>query len=403
MKLDKNIICMMPWIHAHIWPSGDVYPCCMSDSKEIFGNTNMNTIEEIVNNDKFKKIRLEMIGGTKPSACSRCYELEETADSWTLRKNSLRQYYDRHGESIKNTNSDGSINDFKMVYMDIRFSNLCNMKCRSCGPSLSSSWYEDSKLLGGATGHPKFLDVSSNPNFMADLKQYLDDVEEVYFAGGEALITPHHYDVLDYWLSIDKTDVKLRYTTNFSALKYKQRHIFDYWSKFSDIRVAASLDAMWERGEYVRSGTNWNTIIKNRKLMIERFPEMYFEITPTVSVFNVKHLFDFHRTWVEQDLLNIDNIRVNLLTWPREYSITIFDDQEKQKITKIYQDYIAWLIKNGARVDTVKSISGIVDYMMSNDHSDHKSVFKNKNSKVDSVRTESFTGVFPELKEWYDR
>ena len=39
-----------------------------------------------------------------------------------------------------------------MPYIDFRFSNLCNFKCRTCGPDLSSSWYEDHNKMwnGGA-------------------------------------------------------------------------------------------------------------------------------------------------------------------------------------------------------------------------------------------------------------
>ncbi len=54
---------------------------------------------------------------------------------------------------------------------------------------------------------------------MAKLKPYLDDVTEVYFAGGEIVITQEHYECLDYWIENDLCDqVELTYTTNFSTL-----------------------------------------------------------------------------------------------------------------------------------------------------------------------------------------
>lgn len=403
MNIDKNILCMMPWIHAHVWPEGKVFPCCMSDSRVSFGNTNLNTIDEIINNDNFKQLRRQMLDGEKPGVCSRCYELETNASSWTLRKNSIVQFYDKHHKLVESTHADGSIDNFKMRYMDIRFSNLCNMRCRSCGPALSSSWYDDSKALNGDPGHGKFLDVSSNPNFMDELKTHLDYVEEVYFAGGEALITPQHYDVLDYWLATGKTDVRLRYTTNFSVLRFKQRHIFDYWNKFKNVRVAASLDATHERGEYARKGTEWSDIVANRRAMMEACPDIYFEITPTVSIFNIKHLFDFHRTWVEQGLLDINNIRINILTWPQEYSATVLDEQERARVSEIYSRYISWLNTHNARADVINSISGIIEYLNSKDDSNLKSVFKKKTLELDAHRKEDFSTVFPELKDWYER
>ena len=34
----------------------------------------------------------------------------------------------------------GRIIKFRMRYFDIRFSNICNFKCRTCGSAFSSQW-----------------------------------------------------------------------------------------------------------------------------------------------------------------------------------------------------------------------------------------------------------------------
>jgi hypothetical protein len=244
----------------------------------------------------------------------------------------------------------------------------------------------------------KFIDLKNNPFFMDDLLPHLNYVEEVYFAGGEALITPQHYQVLDYWLEKGRTDVRLRYTTNFSALKLKDKSILDYWKMFKDVRVAASLDTYGDRAEYSRSGTDWDRIVKNRRQMIESCPDVYFEITPTVSVFSVHSLFDFHRTWVEQELLNIDNIRVNILTHPRYFSITMLTPEQKREVHELYDRYIKWLEDNSAQPQTIHAVKGIVDYMDSANHIDLIPEFKNVITKIDILRDESLLDIFPELK-----
>ena len=395
---NNDVICMMPWIHMHIWPNGNTMPCCMSDSSDVFGNTNHNTIDEIINNDKFKKLRLQMISGVKPDTCSRCYELEQTADSYTLRKNSLQQFKDCL-PLIDLTEDDGSVNNFRMRYMDIRFSNLCNMKCRTCGPDLSSKWHDDQIKLFPDYQSPKFIDVSSKESFMDELTEHLDYVDEVYFAGGEALITPQHYDILDYWLSKNNTNVRLRYTTNFSALKYKNHDILEYWNKFDNVRVAASLDTHLSQAEYSRSGTKWDTIVCNRKKMLDVCPDVYFEITPTVSMFNIMQLFDFHRSWVEQELLEIDNIRFNILTAPRYFSITMLSNDYKNRVKDIYSEYIRWLKTIGARPDVIHNVSGIVDHMMSADNLHLLPEFKREITTMDNIRQENFLDVYPEFGE----
>ena len=395
-KIDQSVICLMPWIHTHIWPNGDAFPCCMSDTKEVFGNVYKESLIQLINNEQYKTLRKQMLNGEKPSACSRCYELESSADSWTLRKNSL-QSFKKHLPYIDETNEDGSIDNFKMRYLDIRFSNLCNMRCRTCGPSLSSSWYDDQIKLHPETVIQKFIDLKSNPDFMDQLRPHLDTIEEVYFAGGEALITPQHYQILDYWLATNRTDIKLRYTTNFSNFKFKTRSILEYWKKFDDVRVAASLDSYGKIAEYVRKGTIWSEIVANREQMIKECPNIYFEITPTVSVFSIHSLFTFHKLWVEQGLLNIDNIRVNILTHPRYFSITILPTAEKEKVRELYSRYQYWLTANNAKNSTIQSIQGIISYMDSADHSALLPEFKKQISIMDEVRNEKFEIIYPEF------
>lgn len=398
MEINENkAFCILPWIHMHIWPNGSVYPCCMSDTSQGLGNINDMPIDEVINSEEFKTLRKQMLAGEKPDMCTRCYELEDTADTWTLRKSSLETFKD-YLPLADETHEDGTIDDFKMRYMDIRFSNLCNFKCRTCGPELSSKWYDDQIKLWPEYDKSKFIDVNSAKDFMETLQPHLNTVEEVYFAGGEVLITPQHYEVLDYWLNNNRKDVRLRYTTNFSNLRHKSKSMFDYWKLFDDVRVAASLDTFGAKAEYSRSGTDWDVIVANRKEMIERCPNTYFEITPTISVFSVYSLFEFHKTWVDQGLLDINNIRINILTYPRYFSITILPKELKDEIAAIYKEYVAWLRENNAWEHVIKDVEGIVDHMYSADNSDLITQFKKHIATIDNIRNEQFIDVYPEFK-----
>jgi hypothetical protein len=272
------------------------------------------------------------------------------------------------------------------------------MKCRTCGPSLSSSWYEDQVKLHPGSVTKKFIDLKSNPKFMDELIPHLDTIEEVYFAGGEALITPQHYEILDYWLSKGLTHIKLRYTTNFSNFRYKDKSILDYWKKFDDVRVAASLDTHGEIAEYARKGTIWEDIVLNRQQMLMLCPNVYFEITPTVGIFSVHSLFDFHKSWVEEGLLDIDNIRINILTHPRYFSITILPKNEKEKVRELYIEYIDWLKNSNASSRTIHDVQGIINYMDSADHTELLTEFRKQITVIDEVRNEKFIEIYPELK-----
>jgi hypothetical protein len=127
-------------------------------------------------------------------------------------------------------------------------------------------------------------------------------------------------------------------------------------------------------------------------------PDVYFEITPTVGIFSVHSLFEFHKSWVEEGLLDINNIRINILTHPRYFSITILPEDEKEKIRQLYEEYCDWLVKNNAKDNIIHDVKGIVSYMDSVDHTNLLPEFKKQISVIDEVRNEKFIEIYPELK-----
>jgi hypothetical protein len=400
----KKHFCILPWIHFHAWPDGKVFPCCMADSNKPLANTSDESIIKMMNSEDFKALRLRMLNDEPSEVCQRCYDVE-LFGTWSLRQsqNTVR------GVSslglVNKTNTDGSIDDFKLKYMDIRFSNICNMKCRSCGPSCSSLWAQEYKerhgevMLKDRFGLTKVV-VSNNDDgsFWEKLLPYLDDVEEVYFAGGEVLITPEHYKILDYWLSKGKTNVKVTYTTNFSVFKYKEKQVLDYWKKFPKVEIYASLDAGGPLAEYMRKGTIWSEIEENATMIKKEVPHVRFEITPTISIWNVHQFPKFHKEWIDKGLLSkTQEMRLNILTGPWFASILILPQAYKEALLPMYRavmndESYSINIRNAYRtvLNTLKSgeenPGGIQEFF-------------DFNAKLDAHRKENILEVIPELQE----
>jgi len=395
--MTNKTFCMMPWVHMHLWPAGYTYPCCMADPDLPVGNTQTQSLQDIWNGPEMRKLRLNMLQDKQSPECRRCYELEENG-MWTLRKSS-NENFKHHKNKVEQTSDDGSAGDVNMAYMDIRFSNLCNLKCRSCGPQFSSSWFEDHKHTHGDPGHPKILKVREDMvSFMDELEPLLESVERVYWAGGEPLITEEHYRILDKWIEMGKRDVKMDYTTNFTQMRYKRKTAFEYWNAFENVRVAASLDANHARGEYLRKNMDWEQVVQNRRDMIEQCPQVYFEITPTVSVYNVFNLPDFHKEWIEEGLLQPQNIRINILLDPTYMRLSLLPPWLKDKVRFRYLEHLKYL----DQFDNIKEVKNNYESILkflSDDHSDEIKMFLFKTKRMDMVRQENFEDVFPELKD----
>jgi hypothetical protein len=188
------------------------------------------------------------------------------------------------------------------------------------------------------------------------------------------------------------------YTTNFTQMRYKRKTAFEYWNAFDRVRVAASLDANHERGEYLRKNMDWSVVVQNRRDMIEQCPHVYFEITPTVSIFNVLNLPDFHKEWIEEELLEPANIRINILLDPTYMRLSMLPPEKKDEIRLRYLEHIKYL----NQFDNIKHVVG--DYesiikFLNTDKVDETKIFLYKTKQMDNIRQENFQEVFPELKD----
>ena len=138
---ESKTFCMLPWVHMHAFPDGRAYPCCLSEYWYPVGSLRKNTMEEVWNQAPYKTMRRNMIEGKECKECTKCYENERNG-AFSMRNDSNRNYGHLINE-VDATYEDGFNPEFKLRYWDVRFSNLCNMRCRSCGPVFSSQWYND--------------------------------------------------------------------------------------------------------------------------------------------------------------------------------------------------------------------------------------------------------------------
>lgn len=400
--------CILPWIHFHAWPDGRVMPCCVADSNKPVATINEHeSIIDMMNSDEYKKMRVAMLKDEPLQACQRCYDLELTG-TWTLRQSHNTNQGVKILPEINATKEDGSIEDFKMRYMDIRFSNICNMKCRSCGPSCSSLWAQEYKdRYGEAKLKNRFnieeIVVSNNQSgdFFEKLKPYLNDVKEVYFAGGEALITQEHYDCLDYWIKNNLTNqVHLTYTTNFSSLKFKDKDLVGYWKQFPKLTIWASLDAEGRLAETMRKGTDWSRIVKNIKYLKEVAPHAKFQITPTISIWNVFNFPDFFDYMIEEGFIDLKTApRFNTATNPWYANIMILPNFVKERLTK---KYLAYAKKYSSNKDVANGFYMIKHSLNSGEENKGGiQQFIDFNNELDGIRNEILLDVIPELEEVY--
>ena len=394
----SKTFCMYPWIHLHAYPTGETWPCCHAEmAVGPVGTTKKHSLEELWLSKRMQQLRIDMLNETENDYCARCYE-QELSGFFSGRQSANKH----HGHKIK----DIILTDrpeFHMSYWDIRFSNLCNLSCRSCGHIFSSSWFKDQVALAG----PGYAKDNTALNFAGkfetdmweQLEPHLDYVEQIYFAGGEPLMMEEHYHILEELERRNRFDVRLIYNTNFTHVKLKDRSVFDYWKRFDSVAVGASLDAMGPRAEYIRKGTKWNVVEENRRQMMEICPDVDFYISSTLSILNALHLPDFHRDWVDKGYIKAGDFNINILQDPAHYRIDIASDGFKQKIKNKFEQHLDWLRPLDTLNRATVGFESAIKYLHANDNSALQLQFHMKTSQLDAIRKEKLLDYIPELEQ----
>jgi len=339
-----------------------------------------------------QQLRADMLSETPNPACGRCYEQEQSG-FFSGRKSANKH----HGHHIKKLDE----NPFEMTYWDIRFSNLCNLKCRSCGHIFSSQWYQDQAKLAGGNwkDHNQVLNYAgrTETDMWEQLLPHMDHVEQIYFAGGEPLLMEEHYRILDELVRRGRFDVRLIYNTNFTHTDLKGNSVFEYWSRFDSVAVGASLDGSGPHAEYIRKGTDWAVVEQNRRDMLRVCPEVDFYISPTLSIMNAWHLPDFHRDWVERGLIQPQDLNVNILQDPAHMRIDIAPIKYKQRLRIKYEEHLDWLRDKDPLQRASVGFESAIKFMMATDNTHLIDTFWRKTHELDSIRSEQVLDIIPEM------
>lgn len=397
---NKESFCILPWISLHINAQGLVAPCCQFNENYPIGNVKNDNLFDIINGDKLKEVRKQMLTQQRPDICSNCW-VQEDNDALSLRQTS-NQIFSKYIPLKESTNTDGSIDSFKLKYIDFRASNICNMKCRMCGGNYSSKIaQEDLVLYPNITINKNFienkLDKQSIKNVLMFIENHVDELDNIYFAGGEPLIMYEHYKILDLLLEHKKHDVNISYNSNLSTLKFKNYNLLDYWQKFKNITLNASIDLIGDRASYVRSGVNYDTI-ENNYTLIKHLVD--FKIDSTLTIYNAFNLMDLQQHWIKTYNISPTKfyIRLSMLP-PYVMSCQVLPEYFKKQVTEKIKNHINWLEQIFDSNSLIQRWHDVLQFLNAKDQSHLLKEFFRLNDTKDAYRNEKFTDIFPEYKD----
>ena len=282
MNVKPDNLCMAPWTHTYLSPQTERRLCCASrepaqnfkqyiDTSEGTNEYKPSTLEEYWNGENIRRIRMQMLNNEVPPECVVC-------DKKFLNQDVYRDYFNhlfahKWNDVIEDTQYDG-YTTMKPISWDYRFSNLCNFKCRMCGPMLSSAWETEARKQGKIepwmekpvkTKIETFQKDTVEQEFGTAVEEHR--IEEVYWVGGEPLMYEQHWRYMQRIIELgDGPGLYARYNTNLHRVEYKGINLYqDILDNIRDWQICASLDGVGEVGEYIRTGLNYNQWLENFK------------------------------------------------------------------------------------------------------------------------------------------
>jgi len=280
--LVNETFCLAPWIHTYNGTLGERRVCCISSLELGKGST----LSESWNCDEIKGLRRNMMAGKHIESCNICNN-QPYKNSYKFHFNG--NYHHLLEQIIDNTLEDGTYSSHPITF-DYR-NDLCNLKCRICGGSASSSIKAEFTKFGNYNKESELLTGEESKRLSENqLKEMLflienTDVKEIYWAGGEPLFNINHYKVLTRLIELGKTDVFLRYNTNFTNITFRKFNFLDIIQNFDRVDFYFSQDGIGETAEYLRYGQNFKKWDENVQQILKlKKPKWHFYVHSVMTI-----------------------------------------------------------------------------------------------------------------------
>jgi organic radical activating enzyme len=369
-------------------------------------NLGKDPFDIIINCKKSREIRLAMLKGERPPDCVTCWTKEDMGAP-SKRTVSNKMYEGEFDlESARIYTDDEGNTDWQPSYWDLRFGNLCNLKCVMCHPASSSQWYEDYVLLNG---NESFVDAGTkinlkningrykdsgeynwwdNLDFWNRLRDKIPFLKQIYLVGGEPLLIEPHYDFLQTIVDSKRSkDVVLEYDTNLTSV---QPRTLEIWKNFKKVWLRISLDDFGDQFNYVRYPANWNQITKNLEKIYCDIPNLQVDFTVTwqvLTVYTVPNLLRFLSKFRNS------NVSIRILSQPDYFDAAILPLNIKKELITLYQDF--------KKENNKINVNHLIKYLETNPHENCQKVeeFLKIINKLDQIRNTDWKKTFEQLAE----
>lgn len=263
----------------------------------------------LFNTSVLKKARKEMLTGLKPKECDYCWRIEDKGDTSDRHYKSLEPWALSDHDRVTNLTGE---EDIYPSYLEVSFSNACNLRCQYCGPEFSSTWVEHLKhhgpikLLEGTKNESwshGWQDLESLSYANRDFNPYIDafwkwfpeaykHLKHYRITGGEPLMSKETFKSMQWFIDNPNPALEFSINSNFSVPEKLWTKFIDLLTQMRDtkcvkkITIYTSVEGWGKRAEYARPGLDFE-LFRERCEEIYDLGDIRCVIMSTFNIFSV--------------------------------------------------------------------------------------------------------------------
>jgi len=380
--------CSLAWNHHFIGPGGNCKPCCRFKGQCVPKTNNLkyDSLDSLFNNNFMSEIRQKMLNGERVDGCTRCYEEEDTGKQKSLRQNYNNQEVLTHDINILKP---------KIRFLEVAFSNACDLMCVMCNPYFSTAWNKENLENLSSLNYKDFgyltIDIDK-------IRSIIPGLRHLKFTGGEPLLINEYQTILEELAS--KGDINstfLNYSLN--LMHFPKDQLLDIWKRAKYVEVAASFDGVGKVIEYVRYPSKWKIVEENliKYMQLSNDIDVRVGMRSSIMIYNILNLPTMVDWWIK-NINKYYNKQFGENSWfnpthvtqPEFMSLPVLPKKAKEFITKE-------LWNKGINNKVNQNLNHMCNYMNSVDKSRLLDKFKLFTKSIDSTRGLSFKDICPEI------
>lgn len=304
--------CLAKWTQVTMHLGAGLTHSCHHPTVHSIPLTELAENPGALHNTTFKKEqRKKMLNGERPAECDFCWRIEDNTGNISDRVlKSMDSFSINDHDDIAQLTGDENV--FPR-YVEVSFSNVCNLKCSYCGPTFSSKWVEEVSQHGAYklseyesfneySEHAQIKNSEDNPYTDAFWKWWPEASKHMHtfrITGGEPLLSKHTMKTLKFLL--DNPNPELEVAVNSNGCPPQK-----IWLEFTDIvnklistnsikkfTLFVSAESVAEAAEFSRTGMDWNMFTSNVEYFLDNTTGTRVTFMAAFNIFSLTTIGEF--------------------------------------------------------------------------------------------------------------